>query len=110
MVLQAAFTVEEPIVHLLRHLGVARAHFAASMPRDWAGLLTSYPDTVLSLTLVSPWGFKLSAIRSHPSRLLIISGDQGRPAQEVHRAVQSLPGATLKTLPDYYSPNWADII
>ena len=107
---QASLTIEERIVQLLRHLGIKRAHIAASMPRDWAGLLTSYPDVVSSLTLVAPWGFKLGALRSHVSRLLIISGDKGRPAEEVRHATQNLPGATLMTLHDYFSSNWADII
>jgi ubiquinone/menaquinone biosynthesis C-methylase UbiE len=107
---QTCLTTEERIVQLLRHLGVKRAHFAASMPRDWAGLTTSYPDVVSSLSLVAPWGFKLGALRSHASRLLVISGDQGRPAEEVRHAMQSLPGATLMTLHDYFSSNWADII
>jgi len=107
---EARFPVEERIVKLLHHLGVERAHFAASMPRDWAGLLTSYSDMISSLTLVAPWGFKLGALRPHASRLLVISGDQGRPAEEVRRALQSLPGVTSITLHDYFSPNWADIV
>ena len=103
-------TVEQRILKVLHHLGIERAHFAASMPRDWAGLLTSHPDIVLSLILVAPWGFKLGALRLHASRLLVISGDQGRPAEEARRALQNLPAATWISLRDYFSPNWADII
>ncbi len=101
---------EDRIVLVLRHLGIERAHFAACMARDWAGLLSSYPDLVSSLTLVSPWGFKLGALRGNASRLLIISGDQGRPAEEVRRAVQNLSGATVINLNGYFSTNWADVI
>ena len=106
----ASLTVEQRIVKVLQHLGIKGANFAASMPRDWAGLVTLHPDIVLTLTLVAPWGFKLGALRSHAARLLVISGDQGRPAEDVRRAVQTLPGARLVTLHDYFSPNWADII
>lgn len=107
---QASHPVEERIIQLLQHLGIERAHFAACMPGDWAGLITSHPDIVSSLTLVCPWGMKVSALRPNTSRLLVITGDQGQPAEEVHRAVASLPGTTLINLRDYFSPLWADVI
>ena len=107
---QASQAVEERIIQLLQHLGIERAHFAACMPGDWAGLITSHPDIVSSLTLVCPWGMKVSALRPNTSRLLVITGDQGQPAEEVHRAVASLPGTKLIDLADYFSPLWADVI
>ena len=110
MVPQASQAVEERIIQLLQHLGIERAHFAACMPGDWAGLITSHPDIVSSLTLVCPWGMKVSALRPNTSRLLVITGDQGQPAEEVHRAVASLPGTKLIDLADYFSPLWADVI
>ena len=110
MVPQASQAVEERIIQLLQHLGIERAHFAACMPGDWAGLITSHPDIVSSLTLVCPWGMKVSALRPNTSRLLVITGDQGQPAEEIHRAVASLPGTKLIDLADYFSPLWADVI
>ena len=110
MVPQASQAVEERIIQLLQHLGIERAHFAARMAGDWAGLVTSHPDIVSSLTLVCPWGMKVSALRPNTSRLLVITGDQGQPAEEVHRAVASLPGTKLIDLADYFSPLWADVI
>jgi ubiquinone/menaquinone biosynthesis C-methylase UbiE len=38
------------------------------------------------------------------SRLLVISGDQGRPAERARRVVANLPAATLHILADYVSP------
>lgn len=110
MATQATYPVEERIVQLLRHLGIEQAHFAASMSRDWGGLVTTYPDIVSSLTLVCPMGVNLDALRANTPRLLVVTGDQGRPAQETRQIVGDLPGATLSTLPNYFSPPWADVI
>lgn len=110
MAQQASRPVGERIVELLRHLGIERAHFAASMPRDWGGLVTTHPDIVSSLILICPMGINLDALRANTPRLMIVTGDQGRPAQEARQIVGDLPGATLITLPDYFSPPWADVI
>jgi len=110
MTTQASYLVEDRILQLFRHLGIEQAHFAACMPRDWGGLVTSHPDIVSSLTLVCPMGMNLSALRSNTPRLMVITGDQGRTAEEVFRAMPSLPDATLITLRDYFSPTWADMI
>jgi ubiquinone/menaquinone biosynthesis C-methylase UbiE len=110
MAAQASHAVEERIIHLLRHLGIERAHFAGCMSRDVAGLAASHPDAVSSLILISPWGMNVGALRPLSSRLLVITGDQGQVAEEVHRAVASIPGTTLVNLRDYFSPLWADVI
>ena len=107
---QAGHPVEERIIQLLRRLGIEQAHFAACMSRDWGGLVTTHPDIVSSLTLICPMVMNLSALRANAPRLLVLTGDQGRPAEEAQRAVASLPGATLITLGDYFSPPWADMI
>lgn len=110
MTIQASYPVEDRILHLFQYLGIEQAHFAACMPRDWGGLVTSHPDIVSSLTLVCPMGMNLSALRSNIPRLLVITGDHGRSPEEVLRAMPSLPDATLITLRDYFSPTWADMI
>ena len=115
MTIQASYPVEDRILHLFQYLGIEQAHFAACMPRDWGGLVTSHPDIVSSLTLVCPMGMNLSALRvfaphSNIPRLLVITGDHGRSPEEVLRAMPSLPDDTLITLRDYFSPTWADMI
>jgi SAM-dependent methyltransferase len=110
MAIPAGHAIEERMIQLLHHLRVDRAHFAGCMCRDVAGLAISHPDMVASLTLVCPRGLKPSALRPVSSRLLLITGDQGQPAQEVYRAAIDLPGAKVINLRDYFSPLWADVI
>ena len=85
--------VEERIIGLLRHLGIARAHVAAYLPGDWGGLLERHPAAVASLTLVCPRGMKTEVLRPHAGRLLIVSGDGGNVVADLMRAVDGLPGA-----------------
>ena len=54
MAAEAELPVEERILQLLRHLGIQQAHFAASTPADWEGLVTAHPEVISSLTLVCP--------------------------------------------------------
>jgi ubiquinone/menaquinone biosynthesis C-methylase UbiE len=103
-------TVAERVSRLLRHLGIERAHFAASMPRDWEGLVTSYPDIVSSLTLVCPMGVNLEALRANQRRLLILTGDRGRSPEEARRTLAGLPTATWMCLRDYAGLPWSDTI
>ncbi len=110
MTAQQNYSIEERLIQLLRHLGIERAHFAASLPRDWEGLVDIHPDLIASLTLTCPMGINLSALRAGAPPMLVFAGDQGRPAGETQRAVASLPGATLIMLPNYFSPPWADPI
>jgi ubiquinone/menaquinone biosynthesis C-methylase UbiE len=108
MTIDAAPPVEERIIKLLRYLGVAEAHFAACMSRDWGGLVAKHPGAVSSLTLVCPMGANLSALRAGAPPLLVFAGDKGRPAEEARQAAGSLPDSTLVTLSDYFGSPWAD--
>lgn len=110
MITEAGQTVVERVSSLLRHLGIERAHFAASMPRDWEGLVTTYPDIVSSLTLVCPMGVNLEALRANQRRLLILTGDRGRSAEEARRTLAGLPTATWICLRDYAGLPWSDTI
>lgn len=110
MTTQTDQAVEERIGELLRHLGIGRAHFAACMPRDWEGLVTGYPEIVSSLTLVCPMGISPRALRANNRRLLVVTGDRGRSAEEARRSLVGLPTATWVTLRDYFGLPWADTI
>ncbi len=103
-------TVAERIKDLLRHFGVERAHFAASMPRDWEGFITAHPDMVSSLTFVCPMGLNLEALRANGPPLLIVTGDRGRSADEVRRSLVNLPAATWIGLRDYAGLPWSDVL
>src|SRR5262249_2314288 len=77
---------------------------------DVAGLLRIHPTMVASLTLVCPARLPPQAVQPCAERLLVIVGDQGAPAAMVQHAVEALPGASVVTLPQYFSPPWADVV
>jgi ubiquinone/menaquinone biosynthesis C-methylase UbiE len=110
MTSETALPVEERILQLLHDLGIDRAHFAGRTPTDWAGLATTYPEVFLSLTLVGPTGVAPDTVRSLASRLLVVNGDQGAPAERVRRVVENLPDARLVTLRDYAILGWTDLV
>jgi SAM-dependent methyltransferase len=104
---RTALPVEERILALLRHLEIEKAHFAAGDLGDLNGLLSQAPNLFASLTLVGsrpPQGDVAVALAS---RLLVFRGDTP-DWDEVGRAVEALPGATLKSLSDWQP--WSDLI
>jgi ubiquinone/menaquinone biosynthesis C-methylase UbiE len=107
---QSPILLEDRLIELMRHLGVARAHFAACMPRDWAGLLTRHKYAVASLTLMCPMGIELAPLSAGPPPLLIVTGDKGRGGLEAIRDAQKVAGARALVLANYFSPPWADPI
>ena len=96
--------IEERILQVLRHLGVATAHVAARVPGDWQGLASKHPEAMASLTLVCPQGMEPDLLSPLASRLLVIAGERGRPAERARRVVMNLPEAALHILGDYVSP------
>ena len=103
--------VEERLVQLFQHLGIARAHIAARGGGDWGGLATRHPACIASLTLICPRGMDTGALTTLAPRLLVFAGDQGRPDALVRQNVAPLQEATLITLRDYISPTiYADVV
>ena len=97
------------LAHVLDHLGIERAHFAASMLADVIDFARTHPERIASLTLVCPPRLDPS-VRVLGPRLLIIAGDQGRPGAMVRSSAASLPEATVVWLRGYFSPPWADVV
>jgi hypothetical protein len=83
--------VEQRLTHLLQHLGLAQAHWAARTTGDWHGLVTTHPDRIASLTPVCPSAMDPPALRSLAARCLLVSGDHG-PAFERSIRGQSSAG------------------
>ena len=110
MTTEADLSVADRLAQVLDHLGIERAHFAASMLADVASFAQARPERIASLTLVCPPRLDPSALRALGARLQIIAGDQGRPAAMVRDAVTTLPEATVVWLPGYFSPPWADVV
>jgi pimeloyl-ACP methyl ester carboxylesterase len=62
-------SVADRLLQLLDHLGIHRAHLAASMLADVTGLVQAHPERIASLTLVC-------ALRVDPNALR--AGKRGR--------------------------------
>src|SRR5262249_1778040 len=102
-------SLDERIIQLFRHLGVARAHVGASVLPDWQGLATKYSDLVASLTLVCPLALDPSDLLAVASRLLVFTGDQGARPERLRSSLAGLRDATLITLPDCLGETWSDV-
>jgi SAM-dependent methyltransferase len=110
MTLDPELSVEERLVRLFQHLGIAQAHIAACRAADWQGPATAHPDLVASLTLVCPPALDPSALHLLASRLFVVTGDQGPAATRVRQRLTTLPEATSLTLREYVSLMWSDVI
>lgn len=110
MVVAPDCSVAQRLTQLLQHLHITRAHVAARLPADWEGLVAIHPEVVASLTLVCPPALDTETLRSLAARLLVVTGDQGEPANVVRDAMTMLPDATLVTLRDYFGHARADIL
>jgi SAM-dependent methyltransferase len=106
----ADLSVADRLAQVLRHVGIERAHFAASMLADITGFAQAYPERIASLTLVCPPRLDPGPLQALGSRLLIIAGNQGGPGTMVRQAMTSLPEATVVWLRGYFSPPWADTV
>ncbi len=97
MVTDAESSVDRRLVQLFRHLGLEQVHIAARVTADWHGLAATHPETIASLTLVCPTGLEATPLVALASRVLVLTGDQGAPAEAIRKAMAALPEATLIT-------------
>src|SRR5438128_349376 len=103
-------SVDERLVRLFRQLGLDRVHLAARVAADWRGLATTHPETIASLTLVCPTGLDATPLGALTSRVLVLTGDQGTPAEAISKAMAAHPEASIITLNDYYGHPRADLL
>ena len=106
---EAELPVDERIIQVLRHLGIARAHIGARMAPDWQGLATRETDLIASLTLVCPPAIDPNVLSPVASRLVVFTGDQGLPAEQLRRSLAGPQDATLISLRNYLGVLWADV-
>ena len=97
-------------MRLFRQLGLDRVHLAARVAADWRGLATTHPETIASLTLVCPTGLDATPLGALTSRVLVLTGDQGTPAEAISKAMPAHPEASIITLNDYYGHPRADLL
>ena len=64
----ADLSVADRLLQVLQHLGIERAHFAASMLADVTGLAQAHPERIASLTLVCPPRLDPSTLRARRGR------------------------------------------
>ena len=103
-------SVDERLALLFRQLGLDRVHLAARVTADWRGLATARPETIASLTLVCPTGLDATPLGALTSRVLVLTGDQGTPAEAISKAMAAHPEAAIVTLNDYYGHPRADLL
>jgi 2-polyprenyl-3-methyl-5-hydroxy-6-metoxy-1,4-benzoquinol methylase len=103
-------SVDERLVQLFRQLGLDRVHLAARVTADWRDLATTRPETIASLTLVCPTGLDATPLGALTSRVLVLTGDQGTPAEAISKAMVAHPEASIITLNDYYGHPRADLL
>ena len=97
-------------MQLFRQLGLDRVHLAARVTADWRDLATTRPETIASLTLVCPTGLDATPLGALTSRVLVLTGDQGTPAEAISKAMPAHPEASIITLNDYYGHPRADLL
>ena len=106
-----ARALEDCLIELFQTLGIGQAHLAAGqlVPSDWVGLAGRYPDSIASLTLVSPRLLR-PELRALGSRLLVLASDQGPGAAGPAKLLADLPAARSLVLRDYECLPWSDVI
>jgi len=108
----AARPVDESLVDLFQHLGIAAAHIAAGRLglTDWQGLATRHPNRVASLTLINPPILDTGQFGGLASRLLAVAGDRGPTAEGAVKLLTDLPGSVSHTLGGFECHPWSDVI
>src|SRR5262245_26628571 len=103
-------TAAQRIAHVLDHLGIEQAHFAAHVSGDWSELVSTHPHRICSLTLVCPDTLDVETLQALAARLLLISGDQPPYGERMAQALTRLPAAQHVALPGYTNLTWNEPI
>jgi ubiquinone/menaquinone biosynthesis C-methylase UbiE len=109
MALETDSAIETRILNVLQQFDISKAHVAARDLRDWQGLATAHADQLASLTLICPPAIMPQALEPLASRALIVTGDQGQPAEHAQRLAAALPLVSHLTLPDYAPTPYRDL-
>jgi SAM-dependent methyltransferase len=97
---------------VLDQLGLEQVHVGACMSGDWGELISKCQDRVRSLTLVAPHLNKGSpdGLDAFRTPVLVVTGDQGAPAQRARDLARRFSQGALHEIRDYSSLIWADTV
>jgi SAM-dependent methyltransferase len=109
MTTNAEISVAGRVNQLFDHLGIERAHIAASVAGDLHDLMQTRQDLIASLMLVSPRGFRHDLLSPLEFRLLLLTGDHGPIARQVGSSIAKRPTAKHVALKAYENAIWSNI-
>jgi ubiquinone/menaquinone biosynthesis C-methylase UbiE len=98
------------LVALFDHLGVTRAHIAAQLPGDVAGLVAAHPERVGGIVLCAPLWLDAEPFAPVGGRVMMIAGEYGPSEAATTRAWSRLPEAGRLLLDNYEAVGWSDIV
>lgn len=103
-------SLEERIRALFAHHGIERAHLVGGgIVSDLIDLCVAAPDLAASLTLISPMMVPQTLTRDLAVPLSIVSGDRGKVAAMIDRALTGTTAPHRAVLRDYEPLLWTDV-
>lgn len=100
--------VEARIMEVLKHLGIAHAHFAGRAELDWQGVAEEHPGVLASLTLVGSSGIAPEVLKGLTAPVLVLNGTDGALAQNVAKAASQVDTVEYVELAGYETAIWSD--
>jgi hypothetical protein len=99
------------LIGLMDRLGLGKAHFGTSIPRDIADMAANYPERLAGLVLCVPSRLDPAPFVDISDRVLMISGELGPASEATARAEARLLGARRSLLAGYNAPgSWSDAV
>lgn len=105
-----ATSLDQRLLSLWDHLGLAAAHVATQVPGDVAGFTRACPDRVSGVVLCVPVRLDPAGFTGVSERVLLVAGAFGLTNGVTARAAERLPGCLRVVLDGYDAPGWADVV
>jgi SAM-dependent methyltransferase len=103
--------LHERVRALFTHHGIERAHFVGGgVVNDLVEVATTAPDLVASLMLVCPMSVPQTLVRDLVVPFSIVSGDRGKAAEMIDRALAAASRPNRFVLADYEPLVWTDVV
>ncbi len=105
-----SLSLDQRLLSLWDHLGLASAHVATQVPGDVAGFAQAHPDRLAGVALCVPVRLDPSGFTRVAERVLLVAGAFGLTNGVTARAAERLPGCLRVVLDGYDAPGWADVV